>query len=405
MRRAVTLIAALLFSFVAAFAQTDRLGYSVSGKVVDASSGRPIESVNVTVPGSQHATVTNADGEFVIKSRTPIKTVSFSMLGYRSVRESVGDGPIKVLMVRINIPLDEASIVSGNPYTILRTALDRRRDTYCTSPELLECFYRETVRKHSRYTYVAEAVARLYKYTFDGTVMRDDAAVEKSRVLISQRKRDTLSVVMQGGPTQALTHDILKNNDIMFGDEDFRLYSFTMANPEYIGDRLQFVIEFEPGWMADYALYRGRIFIDRELLTFTRIEASLDMENEAKVIRMLLVKKPSGLRFHPREASIVINYRLVEGRSRLEYFRTTTVFDCDWKKRLFKTRYTVVNELVVTDTREPAVPIPRSERFRIKDALGDRAEEFLDPDFWIDYNIIEPSESLEHATGRLRKGR
>ena len=55
--------------------------------------------------------------------------------------------------------------------------------------------------------------------------------------------------------------------------------------------------------------------------------------------------------------------------------------------------------------RDQATPIPRSERFRLKETLSDKAPEFQDPDFWKDYNIIEPSESLEHAIGRLRKGK
>ncbi|MBQ2324175.1 MAG: hypothetical protein II379_06270, partial [Oscillospiraceae bacterium] len=39
-------------------------------------------------------------------------------------------------------------------------------------------------------------------------------------------------------------------------------------------------------------------------------------------------------------------------------------FACDWRKRLFRTHYTAVNELVVTDVCPEAVPIPRKERFR-----------------------------------------
>ena len=78
-------------------------------------------------------------------------------------------------------------------------------------------------------------------------------------------------------------------------------------------------------------------------------------------------------------------------------------FSCDWKRRLFSTNYTSVNELVVTDLREPATPIERSEMFRATDILDNKAKEFMDPDFWKDYNIIEPSESLENAINRLRK--
>ena len=80
-------------------------------------------------------------------------------------------------------------------------------------------------------------------------------------------------------------------------------------------------------------------------------------------------------------------------------------FACDWRKRLFRTHYTAINELVVTDVRPEAIPIPRKERFRTTDFLTDKAREFYDPDFWAGYNIIEPSESLEHAVERLRRGR
>ena len=163
------------------------------------------------------------------------------------------------------------------------------------------------------------------------------------------------------------------------------------------------VIRMTPAEEVPYALYNALIYLDRDNLTFTRIEASLDMSDRAKAIHAILVSKPLSLRFFPEEASIVLNYRPVGDKIRLEYFRSTIRFACDWRKRLFKTRYTAVNELVVTDVRPEAVPIPRKERFRNSDYLNDKAQEFQDPDFWKDYNIIEPSESLEHAIHRLKK--
>ena len=118
---------------------------------------------------------------------------------------------------------------------------------------------------------------------------------------------------------------------------------------------------------------------------------------------MMLMRKPLALRFTPKELTVTISYRQEDGLARLDYFRSSMSFRCDWKKRLIATNYTEVNELVVTDVIEPAAPIARSEVFRPSDILDERASEFLDPDFWKDYNIIEPSESLEHAVARLRK--
>ena len=180
-----------------------------------------------------------------------------------------------------------------------------------------------------------------------------------------------------------------------------------MGVPTYIGDRLQFVIHFHPAnpRETEWALYHGTLYIDRELLSFTRIEMTLDMSDVSKATRLMVVRKPLSLRLTPRELSAIITYRLEDGKSRLEYFRSTMRFNCDWKKRLIATNYTLVNELVVTDLREPAVQIPRSEMFRASDILSEKAAEFQDPDFWKDYIIIEPTESLEHAIGRLRKGR
>lgn len=406
MRKVLALILLSLFTCQALSAQQDtlRLGYTVQGRVVDAQSGRALESVHVSIPGRHQATVTNADGDFTLKSDRPIPEILCSCLGYRSQRQKAGTD-VTVRMHRESLELKEASIISGDPKSIVLAALDRIWDTYCTEPELLECFYRETLQKRSRYTYVAEAVARLYKNRYDGSVLRDAAALEKSRILVSQRKTDTLSVKTMGGPTQAITHDVVKNRDILFAPEDLQLYQFRMETPAYIGDRLQFVIGMSPALPADYALYNCKLYIDREYLTFTRVEASLDMSDKAKATRMILVRKPLTLRFFPEEATIVLNYRLSDGKSRLEYFRSTMRFACDWRKRLFKTHYTAVNELVITDVRDQATPIPRSERFRLKETLSDKAPEFQDPDFWKDYNIIEPSESLEHAIGRLRKGK
>ena len=407
MRKFLILIVFVCCS-AALYGQVDtiRLGYSVQGNVVDAVSGRPMESVHVSVPGRHYATVTNADGDFTIKSDQPVSEVVFSYLGYRTLRQKAVGAPLRIRLTPESMPLAEASIVMGDPREILGEAIRRIPDNYSKNPELMECFYRETVRKRNRYIFVSEAVARLYKTGYDGNIYRDRAALEKSRILLSQRRTDTLSVKMQGGPTQALTFDVVKNPEILFDEEELSLYEFEMGMPTYIGDRIQFVIHFRPGSRpVDWALFHGTLYIDRDLLSFTRIEMSMDMSDVDKATRQMIIKKPLSLRVTPKELSVVISYRLKDGQSRLEYFRSTMRFNCDWKKRLFATAYAVVNELVVTDLREPAVPIARAEAFRSVDYLIEKAAEFQDPDFWKDYNIIEPSESLEHAIGRLRRGR
>lgn len=404
----ISLVAALLLPLVAAHAQTDsvRLGYTVRGTVVDALSGRALESVHVSVPERHFATVTNADGDFVIKSDKAIGTLVFSYLGYKTLYQRTGDGNMKVRMSPESFQLAESRIISADPLEVVLSAIYKIPENYSSHPELLECFYRETIRKGSRYTYISEAVARMYKNSYRGGFQADRTALEKSRVLLSQRRRDTLSIKVQGGPTIAMTFDVVKNKDLLLNQKELDNYVFEMQPPTYMEGRAQFVVSFHPrsSWNSEYALYNGTLYIDTESLAFTRIEMSLDMSDRAKATRLMLVRKPLTLRFTPRELTLLITYRPgADGKLRMGYFRSTMRFNCDWRRRLFQTSYAAVNELVVTDVREPAVPIARQEMFRVNEVLNDKAAEFLDPDFWEDYNIIEPSESLEHAIGRLKK--
>ena len=393
---------ALLLLAVTSFAQP-RLEHVVRGEVRDARTGKALTAVNVTVPGRNYATVTNDDGVFVLKSDVPIKELYFSHLGYRSLHQSVTREDMEVRLVPEIYPLAEASIISGDPYEIVLSSIKKIPANYASQPELLNIFYRETLQKRQRYTYVSEAVARVYKTEYNDGISADRTAIDKSRVIVSQRRRDTLSVKMTGGPNMAVSYDAAKNDNIIFNRTDLPLYRYEMDNPVYIGDRLHFVIHVSPMEEAEYALFYGTFFIDRETLLFSRIELALDMSDRAKATRVMLVKKPIGLRFTPKELTFTMTYRPAESGARLEYFRSTMRFNCDWKKRLMKTQYAVVNELVVTDVASEAVRIPRNEAFHAADALSDKAAEFYDPDFWKDYNIIEPSESLENAINKLKK--
>ena len=131
------------------------------------------------------------------------------------------------------------------------------------------------------------------------------------------------------------------------------------------------------------------------------------MRDWRKAAEYMLVRKPLGLRFRPKQLSMTIGYTTdSDGITRMSYLRNEMRFNCDWKRRLFASTYTAVSEMVVTDMlaagHDAKRPKGRSS-FGLKDRFYDRVEYFDDPDFWADYNIIEPTASLEHAIDRLKK--
>ncbi len=402
-RKFFYVLTALLMGLSAAHAQTDSLRYSVSGTVRDARSGSSLQSVNVFMQGRHHATVTNADGEFTLKSDIPIEYINFSHIGYRNASIPAEGGYLNVMLEPTSIAIAPAMVVSAEPRLLVLEAMRHIPDNYTAEDELLRCFYRETLQKRQRYIYVSETVARLFKTPYTRGVFRDAAAIEKSRVVLSQRKRDTLSVKFLGGPTQATEFDVVKNREILLSERELAYYRLEMGEPVSIGGRPNLTVKISPSAVLSYPLYYGTIYIDSETYAFSRLELSLDMQDENKATGVMLIKKPFGLRFHPRELSVTLDYRKDGDRWRINYLRSVLRFACDWRKRLVHTNYTSVNELVVTDKLPEAVPIPRNEQFRSRDALSDKAALFTDPDFWKAYNIIEPSTSLEHAVERLIK--
>ena len=110
-----------------------------------------------------------------------------------------------------------------------------------------------------------------------------------------------------------------------------------MAESMLIDNRMQYVINFRPKVILMYALLYGKLYIDRERLSFTRIEMSLDMQNKSKATTAILYKKPLGLRFKPQELSYLVTYKDVDGKTYLNYIHNTIRFKCDWKRKLFST--------------------------------------------------------------------
>lgn len=383
---------------------------TVSGVVKDKQNRKTLEYVNVSISGSSIGTVTNADGEFSLKIEDAgeIPALEISHIGYRNNKihlDKAHLSDLKIYLTPHANMLNEIVIYANNPRFIVEEALRKVPANYSDKNNLLTGFYRETVQKGRRYINISEALIDVFKTPYnDRTVNRDRTEVLKGRRLLSQKLSDTLGVKLAGGPTLSIYLDVVKNEDALLDAETLHYYELFMEEPVQIDNRLQFVIGFRPRVVLPYALYYGKLYIDREKLSFTRAEFNLSMDNKAKAVQAILAKKPYGLRFKPQEVSFLVTYKEVNGKTYLNYIRNNIRFKCDWKRKLFSTGYTVLSEMVVTDRDEKnAVPIPNRRAFSQNEAFYDRVDEYWNEDFWGSYNIIEPTESLENAVHKLKK--
>ncbi|MCH5232340.1 MAG: carboxypeptidase-like regulatory domain-containing protein [Muribaculaceae bacterium] len=385
---------------------------TISGTIKNAKNKKVIENVSLTVPGTNIGTVTNAEGFFSLKipGSNLANGIKAEQIGFQSKllsgdELSNGEKELTIFLDPTGKVLKELVVLGGDPREIVEMALERIPENYSGQDNLFEGFYRETVQKGNRFISVSEAMVDVlkkpYKMRFtDG----EKVSIRKGRKLISPRPADTLSVKLAGGPFMAVMLDVVKNGDHLFTIDEMKYFDFTMEPGAMIDDRIHYAISFKPNTSLPYPLNKGTLYIDGENLALSRVEFELDMSDKNKVTRSILQKKPFGLRFKPQEVSGVVTYKLVDGKSYLNYINSKIKFKCDWKKRLFSSSYTTNSEMVMVDRDD------RPDRhLKLKDTFGqtkifsDVVENYWEKDFWEDYNIIEPTESLEKAVDKLKK--
>ena len=415
----------------------DNNGITITGTVRDRETRRRMENVTVTLVGTSIGTVTNADGVFSLKISGSLtsRNLEFSHIGYQNISMlipatseitafSSNSNPnstsstkqtdaqifsakhtVTIWMTPTARQLDEALIFGADARQLVEEALRNIPENYPHTNNQLQSFYRETVQKGQRYISVSEAMMDVYKTPYlRRDPDRDRVRLTKARRIMSQKASDTLAVKVEGGPTQSLYLDIVKNPDILFNLQTLDYYSFILEPYEMMDGRIQYVIRFEPRAIVDYALCEGRIYIDRKELAITRAEYFLDVSDIDKATSAILRKKPFGIRFRPLEVHQVVQYKLQGDVAYLSYIRNEIRFKCDWKRRLFSSVYTARSEMVVVERDEqPQNPISRQEAFKSSQIFYDMVNVYWDEDFWKDYNIIEPTESLENAVKKLRR--
>ena len=387
--------------------------FTVSGVVRDKENRKKLENVAVSLVGTPIGTVTNAEGVFSLKipHMGTIPQLELSHIGYMNARfsasapEGSNNMHATILMIPIALQLNEVVAYGNSARRIVEEALERIPKNYPSGESMTSAFYRETVQKGHRYISISEAMLDVYKTSYkQRTSDRDKVQIDKARRLLSQKQSDTLGVKVVGGPNLPLFMDVVKNAYALFDEETLDYYSFVQEPSVFIDDRLQYVISFRPRVKLDYALYVGRVFIDREHLAFTRAEFELDLSDRERAVAAILYKKPLGLRFRPQKVSFLITYRQHDGVTCLNYICNEMCFKCDWKRRLFSSSYVARSEMVAVDREEhPERVIARRDAFKPYQVFYDIVKEYWSEDFWKDYNIIEPTESLEDAVKKLRK--
>ena len=337
---------------------------TVSGVVKDKQTRKKLEYVNISIPGTNVGTITNNDGEFSIKVKNGLhaRQVEVSHIGYLNGLIPVNDKDIlecTVLLEPNMNTLSEVIIRAGDPRYIVEEAIEKVNKNYITTGSMLTGFYRETAQKGRRYINISEAVIDVYKTPYkDRNVERDRVQIYKGRKLLSEKASDTLAVKLLGGPNLSVYVDVVKNPDLLLDPNILPYYTFRMEESVMLNDRPHYVISFQPQAILPYALYYGKLYIDKERLSFSRAEFALSMDDRNKATEAILRKKPFGLRFKPVEVAFLVTYKERDGMSYLSSKKTQATYFVTCVFLVFTILYTLTHSLPARSSHPSSETVP-----------------------------------------------
>ena len=386
---------------------------TLHGHVIDGSTRESLFFSSVSLEGTKISNVSNNDGVFSLKipENTPAEAlVTISHLGFltRSVKVgefagSTDEHPLEIVLAPMTIQLDPAKVRAMDGYSIFRSAWFKVKDNFPTERVGMTAFYREMIKKgNTKYLVLNEAVIDIDKAPYSGFAV-DRVGIYKGRGSLNYDSTDTLFVKLQGGISTALDIDMVKNPFAGITLEEApTLLEFTLTGTAVYDDKTFYAIDFKPRNRDDGILYRGTVYIETESLAIGRVEFSLDIGDRAEeAARIFIIKRSPGMRFAMNRADYVISYRCIDGKWYYDYCRVDLNFTARKQRSLFRNNFTVSEEMAVTDHKEGGIAIDPADRVKFKDILSDQVSSFTDDNFWEDYNIIEPDQSIDVVIRRI----
>jgi hypothetical protein len=418
----ISLIAAVLLSAVAvqnAYAgkypgrkkDDQQTMITIKGKVVDAESRNPLVFATVAVMESNVAIVTNIDGEFTLKIGETVtsKNLEVTYLGYKNkvipISELKDNGGKNVIELEAApIPIKEIVVKPLDPTDIVKKAIQSIGRNYEGEANLMTAFYRETIRKNRTYVSIGEAVVEIFKAPYYNDARFDGARIYKGRKSSDVEKMDTVLFKLQGGPVSVLQLDIAKNTESVLTKEAMEYYNYSISGVIEIDNKPHYVIDFLQKPSVDIPLFMGSLFINMETYGITEVEFGFNLEDKEAAASIFIRKKPVGMKVIPEIATYRTKYREQDGKLHFVYSRAEVKFKVDWNKRLFNTYYTTMSEIAVTDrTNKEVIKFAGKDKIKYSDIFTEKVSAFADPEFWGDYNVIEPDQSIESAIRKLSK--
>ncbi|WP_297101720.1 STN and carboxypeptidase regulatory-like domain-containing protein [uncultured Draconibacterium sp.] len=375
--------------------------FFLSGKLIESRKGRPVEFASVSVLDKPIGTISNTDGEFLLKVHPSFirDSIVISCMGYEQKQlpaNQLLDEDLFILEPA-SIKIKEIKVTAITPEKLLKNMRANYEKNYTPSTKLMTAFYRETVKQDKNYISVSEAVMEVLKAPYIGTSRGDLVRLLKGRKSRDVQSFKWLNFKLMGGPFTITELDAVKTVETFINPEYEHVYDYQISDVIWYENQPVYVVKFQPQSGEFYPPFEGEMYVHRETFALVHANYHLNKAGLKQAEEIMIKKKPRKVKARPTYVHYQVNYRQYQGKWHLASAKASVKFKVRSKRDRINSEFHSVSDLLITNIQPTDLKrFNKDERFSRNDIFVEVLGAY-DEKFWENYNIIKPNESLRNA--------
>ena len=225
--------------------------------------------------------MSNSEGAFYFKIPSVVRndSIYISHVGYKPKVVVVHPRDTAGMIIRLEediTTLYSIDVKSVNPLELVKKAISKIPDNYPTGPFKYLGFYRFSGTKEKNVIDLSEAVFEIYNENSTGENRQFKLIKNRSeKDLTAFNGNDNVEIGQT--PNSILEYDLISNRKRsgLLGDDDLNHYHFSYHGIVNYGQQRAYEIHFDEKEEIRKPLYKGKLFIDVEDLTFLEFDYEL----------------------------------------------------------------------------------------------------------------------------------
>jgi len=381
------------------------------GKVIDFATDEPIPYASITLVGTYIGTVTNYNGDFILKIPETALNAEFKVahMAYIPTQIKVKDFLQKPETIRLNSEIyyiSSIDVKANQAEDTLLKALASIPNNYVEEPQFFRAYYREHVKEDSKTIQLNEAVLRIYKSGYNNSV-KEAIELIKGRANANVYSSFLWNYIeFINGPYEMLYSDFVKHpqrfiqipqSGANFLDpKNFSYYIYTMYRQVNLKNEPELIITFKPKKKSNRAKFEGTIVLESETLAFKQLSYTV-ADNRINGVHLISADTYSFLssrRFNISSFSYatVIHYKKINERWQFSHSKMWYSFIIyGGNENVFSLIGNEIDFILTDRETENVSPIKPHKALSMSSSIEKQFDVNSD-NFWENYNYLQIEE-------------